>query len=72
MKPRWHRAAGAIFDRGDSREETLSVFYDYNLLNWFFGFSFERDECWYDFHVGVGPIGVSFTFWRRYVAVLHD
>lgn len=71
MKPRWHRVSGTIYDQGDQRAETVSVFYDYNLLNWFFGFPLDCDESWYDLHIGVGPIGVSFVFWRRYVAVLH-
>lgn len=70
MKTRWHRAAGSLFDRGDAREGTLSVFWDYNLMNWFFGFSFDIDDCWYDLNIGAGPVGLSFTYWRRHVYLL--
>jgi len=69
MKPTWYRASGAIYDP-EPREETWSMFFDYNILRWTVGFSIEPDPCWLSFNVEIGPIQFSLTYWRRYVELL--
>ena len=66
----WHRAEFTLRDSGDDREGTVSAYLRYDLCVWTFGLRFEPDPCWYDFHIDVGPIELSFIYWRRYVAVL--
>lgn len=63
MNATWHKASGAILDR-DAREGTVSVFWDYDLGRWSFGFRFEHDDSWYDFHIDLGPANLSFCYWR--------
>lgn len=64
MKPTWHHANFALIDQGDAREGTMSVFLDYDIGNWTFGLRFEHDLCWYDIVVQVGPVHLSFCYWR--------
>ena len=66
MKTRWNRASITL--AGDNQEAgSVSVFFDYDLRCWLFGLSFDVDDSWYDMKVSFGPIGLSFTYWRRYV-----
>lgn len=72
MKAQWHRAEATLFDRGEQREGTVSVFLKYDICCWTFGIRFEHDQSWYDFHIDFGPIELSICYWRRYVAMLDD
>lgn len=69
-KKTWRRAEFTLRDRGGDRADTVSVYLKYDLYVWTFGLRFENDPDWYDFHIDVGPIELSFIYWRRYVAVL--
>lgn len=64
MEATWHRASVALRD-DNSRNGTVSVFFDYDLRNWVFGCRFEHDPCWYDLVFEIGPFRVSFTYWRK-------
>ena len=66
----WNKAEWTLLDGGDDREGTVSSYLRYNIGVWTFGFRFEHDPSWYDFHIDVGPLELSFIYWRQYVAVL--
>lgn len=69
MKPTWTRVSTTIY--GDSHDPgTVSIFFDYDLRCWLFGVSSDLDPSWYDFKISIGPIGLSFMYWRTYVALL--
>jgi hypothetical protein len=71
MKRKWHLAEFTLVDRGHDREGTASVYLKYDLACWTFGFRFEHDPCWYDFHIDLGPIELSICYWRTFVAVIE-
>lgn len=60
----WDRASGSWFYR-DSKPGTFTVFYNYDIGSWLFGFRFEREPEWFDMHVSIGPIDISLCYWRR-------
>lgn len=64
VTPTWNRANFALIDQGDARQGTVSVFFDYDLGNWTFGFRLEHDECWFDFVIQGGPFQISTIYWR--------
>lgn len=66
MEATWHRVSTTLLDSGNDREGTLSVFFDYDLGSWTFGFRFEHDPSWFDLVIECGPIRLSFTYWRLY------
>lgn len=67
MKASWHRISTALVDR-ESREGSVSVFFDYDLGRWSFGLRFEHDPSWFDLNFDLGPISFSICYWRHYVA----
>lgn len=60
----WYRASGRIFGQDNQPPRSWSAFYDFNLARWLLGASFERDDCWFDFNVDVGPLHLSLCYWR--------
>lgn len=62
-KATWHEASIALKD-DNSRNGTVSVFFDYDLGNWVFGWRLGRDPSWYDLVIEIGPFRLSFTYWR--------
>lgn len=65
MKPTWHRVSTRIF--GESHAPgTASLFFDYDLGRWSFGFRFEHDKMWFDYYLDLGPISFSFCYWRKW------
>lgn len=67
MENRWHRAEVTLMDFGQ-RNNTISVYVHYDILNWIFGVRGEVDCCWYDLSIACGPFCVSFCFWREWPA----
>jgi hypothetical protein len=67
----WYRASTTLFDR-NQKIGTITVYFDYDLRCWLFGVSMDPDPCWYDFRLSLGPVGVSFTYWRRPVFFLQQ
>lgn len=67
MKPKWHRVSTTLCGNRDQTPGTVTVFFDYNLLNWTFGLHFENDGCWRDMHLHFGPFSFSFCYWRHWV-----
>jgi len=63
MKPTWHRVNATIFGRSHD-PGTLSLFFDYNLLNWTFGICVQPDNLWTTVYIELGPIVFDFTYWR--------
>ena len=68
MKPTWYRVSTS-FDSNDQKTGSITVYFDYDLRCWMFGFTFERDLCWYDLKISFGPIGISFMYWRKHVHI---
>ena len=66
----WYKASTTLFDR-DQKIGTVSVYLDYELRCWLFGITFDPDPCWYDLRILLGPIGLSFMYWRRPVYVVE-
>ena len=69
MKTSWHRAGGTLIDESHN-PETLSVFWNYDLGNWLFGFRWEPDDggCWYDLTINLGPVYLSYVWWTASLA----
>lgn len=63
MKATWHRISATLFDR-DQRPGTITIFFDYDLGNWVFGWRLDQDPCWYDLSIEIGPFRLSFNYWR--------
>ena len=64
MTPTWHRVSTGLWT--DSNPGTVSVFIDYDLLHWSFGFRVEVDPSWLSLYLDLGPITISPTYWRFY------
>jgi hypothetical protein len=58
----WRKASFTIFGEGD--DGTLSGYFDYDLGSWVAGVVLEIDESWYDVSIHIGPLHVSFVYWR--------
>jgi hypothetical protein len=67
MQTTWHRAQWALRDL-DDRENTISVFLNYDLGRWCFGPRYEHDEMWLDFNLDVGPLSLWIIYWRPNIA----
>lgn len=65
MKWTWHRV---LFCRGQ-KQGTFSIFLDCDLRCWTFGVTFDPAPDWFDLKISLGPLGVSFMYWRRQVFV---
>lgn len=69
MKPTWYRISATLFN--DTQEPgTVTVFFDYDIRVWVVGIRFDPDPSWYSLHFELGPISISFDYWRRYVSML--
>lgn len=65
MEASWHRVSTTLLGHRQD-PGCMTVFFDYDLTDWTFGARFECDDCWFDLHVCLGPIRVSFCYWRQW------
>ena len=61
---KWHRAAGGWFGQ-QSEPGSFTLFWNWNLLNWTFGVSLDNDPCWWEIAFHIGPLILSFDYWRN-------
>lgn len=67
MDNKWHRAAGGWFEQ-DSTPGKITLFWNWDLLDWTFGVRFENDLCSRDMHLHFGPISFDLCYWRKHPA----
>jgi hypothetical protein len=72
MKPTWYRASFALHDSHERAAGDLSVFFDYDLRCWTFGFRVDNDPSWLDLVIEVGPLRLSLMRWKTPVFILGD
>ncbi len=65
MDNKWHRAAGGWFGQ-DSEPGTVTLFWNWDLLDWTFGLRLEDDPSWRDVHFHFGPISFDICYWRKH------
>lgn len=63
MEATWHRYNNTVFGKSHDAG-TVTMFFDYDLLNWTFGLRGERDDCWLSLHFQLGPFAVELCYWR--------
>jgi hypothetical protein len=67
MKSRWWKTEWILRDSNNTPREILIVL-DYDLRSWLFGLSWDSDPCWHDVVMEFGPLRLTFTYFRIYVA----
>lgn len=60
----WYRFVGTLKDAEPRRDGTVSVFFEFNLWNWAFGFRIDPDPHWLTIFFDCGPLQLDFTYWR--------